>query len=244
VLADICRRSLIPWRRLPFARRRRADDAGGRALRLGTAPLLLLIGGVLVAGLAGCGSSKVEHTAGGATVTETGAQAKYAGTAVSPPKPEPPLSLKDSLGHEVSLSDYQGKAVLVTFIYTHCPDTCPLIVSHLRVAQSQLGAQANDLQIVAVSTDPRGDTPSAVNKFLREHRMTGRMQYLIGSKAQLKPAWKAWSIQAKPAPGPKDRVGHSAIVYGISASGEVTTIYPGNFSPSQIVHDVPLLAAE
>ena len=48
--------------------------------------------------------------------------------------------------------------MLVTFIYTHCPDVCPLITSNLRVAQNLMGAEvAAKAQIIAVSVDPRGD---------------------------------------------------------------------------------------
>jgi cytochrome oxidase Cu insertion factor (SCO1/SenC/PrrC family) len=39
-------------------------------------------------------------------------------------------------------------------------------------------------------------------------------------------------------------VEHSALIYGISASGKITTLYPAKFKPQQIVHDVPLLAAQ
>lgn len=38
-------------------------------------------------------------------------------------------------------------------------------------------------------------------------------------------------------------VAHSALVYGINASGKLTTVYPASFAPSQIAHDVPKLAA-
>jgi hypothetical protein len=37
-------------------------------------------------------------------------------------------------------------------------------------------------------------------------------------------------------------VGHTAIVYGITATGRMSVVYPSNFTPEQIVHDVPLLA--
>jgi protein SCO1 len=244
MLFDICGRSLIALRRLGIASRRPLAGSVDQARQLVTLSVLLLLGVVLVAGASSCGGSSGDHSATGVALHPPGARAKYAGTAVIPPRPSPPFVLKDSLGQTVDLKQYRGKAVLLTFIYTHCPDTCPLIVSHLKVAQSELGAAAKKLQIVAVSTDPRGDTPTAVTAFLRKHGMTGRMQYLIGSKKQLRPVWKAWYITAKRAPGPRDRVGHSAVVYGISASGKTTTMYPGNFVPSQIVHDVPLLASE
>ena len=138
----------------------------------------------------------------------------------------------------------RGKAVLVTFIYTHCPDVCPLIVSHLHAAQDELGPERQKLQIIAVSVDPRGDTPKTVAAFLKAHQMTGRMRYLIGSRSQLERVWRAWFITSKTDPKKPDLVAHSALVYGISGSGKITTLYPASFATQQIVHDVPLLAAQ
>ena len=80
----------------------------------------------------------------------------YYGVADIPPKPAPPLALQDSLGHSVNLNQFRGKAVLVTFIYDHCPDVCPIIVGNVHTALSQLGPEAQKLQIIAVSVDPRG----------------------------------------------------------------------------------------
>ena len=146
----------------------------------------------------------------------------------------------------MKISNYRGKAVLVTFIYTHCPDVCPLIVGHLHSALATLGPAASKLQIIAVSTDPIGDTPKTVKKFLAAHEMTGKMQYLIGSRPNLERVWKAWNIVVHPPKGPNapDVVEHSAEVYGIDASGKITTVYPANFQPRTIVHDVPLLASQ
>ena len=163
-----------------------------------------------------------------------------------PSKPAPPLALIDSLGHPVNIDQYRGKAVLVTFIYDHCPDICPLMVGNLHNAQAQLGPEADKLQIIAVSVDPRGDTPRTVAPFLRAHRMTGRMEYLIGSRPQLERVWRDWSILSKTTPTKRDPdlVEHSALVYGISASGRITTLYSHDFAPAQIVHDVPILASQ
>jgi protein SCO1 len=169
----------------------------------------------------------------------------YAGGIAKPQVTAPPLQLKDSLGKTVNIDDYRGKAVLVTFLYTHCPDVCPLIVGHLHTALEKLGADANKFQIIAVSVDPKGDTPKTVKKFLAAHQMTGKMDYLIGSRPTLEKVWRAWHIAAASRPTKKipDAVEHSALVYGISGSGKITTIYPANFSPQMIVHDVPLLAS-
>jgi protein SCO1 len=205
----------------------------------------LLVGVVLLGALAGCGGGGGEATANQEQGVPKG-QAKsesaaYDGIAATPPKLAPELKLDNSLGEPVDLAQLRGKAVLVTFIYTHCPDVCPLIVSHLKTAQAQLGSKAKDMQIVAVSTDPHGDTPQTVAKFLSEHGMTGKMDYLIGTKAELAEVWTAWNIIARPEKSNPDLVEHSALIYGIAADGKITTLYPANFSPAEIVHDVPLL---
>jgi protein SCO1/2 len=206
-------------------------------------PIALLLTVALLAAVSGCGgggdsgSSQQGVPKGQAAVDNS----TYSGGEATPPKAAPELKLKNSLGEAVDLSEFKGKAVLVTFIYTHCPDICPLIVSHLKTAQAELGDRAKDLQIVAVSTDPRGDTPKTVAAFLSEHGMTDKMQYLIGNRAELGHVWTDWNIVAKPAKSGRDLVEHSALIYGIAADGKVTTLYPANFNPSQIVHDVPLL---
>lgn len=209
-------------------------------LGLGLSFLVALVVIVLLAGCGGGGSA----TASGETQGSSSAtvDAKYDGGEATPPKAAPPLQLNDSLGHPVDLAEYDGKAVLITFIYTHCPDVCPLIVSHLKTALAELGPKAKDLQIIAVSTDPRGDTPKTVAAFLKSHGMTGKMEYLIGNRQELGKVWKSWGIVAKPAKAGRDLVEHSALIYGIAADGKITTLYPANFEPAEITHDVPLLA--
>lgn len=193
------------------------------------------VGAVLLSSCGGGGDSATAHSPA-ASVGGT-----YAGGEATPPKAAPALKLNNYLGEPVDLAEYGGKAVLVTFIYTHCPDVCPLIVSHLKTAQAELGSKAKNMQIVAVSTDPEGDNPHTVARFLAEHGMTGKMQYLIGSAAELRKVWTDWSIVAKREKTGRDLVEHSALVYGIAADGKITTLYPANFDPAQIVHDAPLL---
>lgn len=197
----------------------------------------------LLAGVSACGSSSAGKGSGSATAAATARPAKLdAPSLATPPQPARDFTLRDSLGKRVQLSDFRGKAVLLTFIYDHCPDVCPLIVANLHTALSRLGAGHN-VQILAVSVDPSGDTPKTVKAFLKAHEMTGRMEYLIGTRRTLAPVWKAWGVQVQASPEDREQVGHSAFVYGISGSGKTTALYPANFKPAWIVHDVPLLAA-
>jgi len=201
--------------------------------------LLGIIGGLSFAFVNGPGKPTLP-----AGAQQSAAGDGFFGTLALPAKPAPPIDLRNYLGQPVTLAEYRGKAVLVTFLYTNCPEICPLITSNLRVALNQLGAERAKVQIIAVSVDPRGDTPATVARFLQAHEMAGSMQYLVGSAAQLSRTWAAWSVGSAREAGQPDLIAHSALVYGITASGRLKTIYPATFEPSQIVHDVPKLASQ
>ena len=191
--------------------------------------MLLLFGAIL----GGCGS--------GSRADPTTTTATLEGLVMQPPWPAPSLALRNYTGQPVNLSAFRGKAVLVTFVYTHCQNVCPLIVSNLAASQRQLGPEAHRLQIIAVTVDPKGDTPAAVKHFLAVRGATGRMDYLIGSRKQLLPIWKAWGI-AVTLNNHVDPEAHTAVVFGITSAGKVAVALPSSFTPAAIVHDVPLLA--
>jgi protein SCO1/2 len=201
-----------------------------RSMRRGVALLVLLLFGAVIVG---CGSN---FRASGAT---TGSA--FEGLTLDPPRPAPPLALSDYTGHTVELAAFRGKVVLVAFVYTHCPDVCPLIVSNLAAAWRELSSEARHLQIIAVTVDPARDTPRAVKQFLAARRAPRGMNYLIGSRKQLLPVWKAWDV-AVSTNKYEETEGHTAVVFGITPSGKIAVAYPGSFTPSDIVHDVPLLA--
>ena len=209
-------------------------------VRVGAAMLTTLMAALAIAA---CGGSSTS-TSRQAQAARSAAPAKVAsldGPTLANPAPVPPLVLRNYLGQRVNLASYRGRAVLLTFIYTHCPDVCPLIVANLHNALARLGPNAAKVQIVAVSTDPRGDTRSAITAFLARREMTGRMQYLVGTRSQLVPVWRAWGISTSK-PTATDEVAHSAVVYGITSGGKVKVAYPANFTPAMIAHDVPVLA--
>jgi protein SCO1/2 len=203
--------------------------------------LVLVVVGAATAVLAvGSGSSKPKLPN---NAQKTAPADGFRGATLTPIKAAPSISLDNYLGKRVTLSQYRGKAVLVTFLYVHCPDVCPAIASALRVVHQQLGPEASKVQMIAVSVDPRGDKPSSVARFLSQRGMTGKMQYLVGSSKQLVPVWKAWNVGSQQDASNPEFVAHTALVYGVSGSGKLMTIYPSNFKPADIEHDVPKLAA-
>jgi protein SCO1/2 len=205
--------------------------ASGAAARLSA----VVLAAVICLTSVGCGSSA-------RTGTSDAKSPGLQGLILRPAKPAPALALRDYTGRTISLARLRHKAVLVTFVYTHCPDVCPLIVSSLAAAQRELGPAARNVQILAVTVDPRRDTPSAVRAFLAARGAVGRVQYLLGSRPQLLRVWKAWDV-AVTSDGRLLTNGHSALVYGITSSGRMAVVYPSNVTPAQIVHDVPLLVA-
>jgi protein SCO1 len=187
---------------------------------------------------AGCGGAS--KSTSGSAASKTAALA--APSELQPPAPPIDFALRNSADKLVRFSQFRGKAVLLTFIYTHCPDVCPLIVANLHNALLKLGPQANMVQVLAVSVDPKRDTPKTVKAFLAAHDMAGRMEYLIGTTKQLASVWKPYGIGVQATPEQRE-VGHTGIVYGITATGKRRALYPANFQADWIVHDVPILAA-
>jgi protein SCO1/2 len=207
-------------------------------LLLALVVLVVIAGGVALLSTGGSSTSKAKS----ARASTQGAF--HASGELSPASQAPPLALRNYLGKPVNIDSYRGKAVLVTFLYTNCPDICPLIASNLRVAQNLMGAAtAAKVQIIAVSVDPKGDTRKAVASFLARHEMTGRMQYLVGSAHELARVWKAWDVGSERDDQQPQFINHSGLIYGITGSGKRKTIYAASFRPADIAHDVPLLGA-
>jgi protein SCO1 len=204
------------------------------------AVMLVILGGVTLLLVGGGGKTTLPGNA------STVKAAAYQGLLVSPRQPAPPLStLRNYDGSRFDLATDRGKAVFVTFLYSHCPDVCPLIAAQLHNSYARMTpALRQRVAIVAVSMDPHGDTAGAVAAFVRSHQLTGEARYLIGAPRPLASVWEAWKVGSQKDTSNPNLVNHSALVYGISGSGKLTTIYPANFEPSQIVHDVaPLLAS-
>ena len=180
-------------------------------------------------------------TVASAAVKSAGTSA-WAGLAVVDPKAAPPLALANYSGGTVNVASDRGKAVLVTFLYTHCPDTCPLMASKLHTALSALApSERRKVALIAVSVDPVGDTPATVARFVSSHELTGEMKYGIGNRPALARVWSAWGVGTKKTKNP-EVIEHTALIYGIDASGKIVTVYPASFTPGQIIHDIPRLA--
>ena len=151
---------------------------------LGTAALAALL---LTGVIAGCGGSSGSSSPGGAASTSaTHLPPGLAG------RPAPRMRLTDARGGRLDTATLRGKPYAVTFLYTRCPDVCPLIGSELSSALHSLGPAARHTAVVGVTVDPAHDDAGAVRSWLARHDAPPQFHYLIGSEAALAPVWKAW----------------------------------------------------
>ena len=161
---------------------------------------------------------------------------------VSPPTAAPQIVLHDQNGKLFKLSSLRGKAVFLTFVYAHCPDVCPLMMQGLAAARRSL-PNPSIMKIIAVSVDPKGDTPKVVKEFLRSRELTGKATWLLGTRAELRPVWIAYNIDAKSVPETPAIIEHVSLIYGIDATGHIRVGYPASpISPRAMAHDARILA--
>lgn len=155
--------------------------------------------------------------------------------------PAPPFSLIDQDGQQVSLEQFRGKPVALTFLYTHCPDACPLIADELRQATDILGPDVGKVAILAVSTDPRHDDRASALNFGQVHGMASRWHYLLGSPEQLNPVWKSYYIGVTPG---ESEVMHSEAVFLIDKTGRERVLLGLPFSAKDLAGDLRKLLSE
>lgn len=161
----------------------------------------------------------------------------------------PDFHLTDQFGNPVSLSQFHGQPVVLTFLYTHCPDYCPLIANKIHLGLTdltKLGSDSSKVGVIAVSTDPVGDTQDAAYQFSKTHNMLNQMHFLIGSQAQLSPIWSAYGVSAVAAPtaSPSGPVDHSIAVYLIDKQGHERVYLGQDFDPSALAKDLQTLLKE
>jgi len=167
---------------------------------------------------------------------------KLRGTELTSGPIAPEFALVDQDGHTVSMAAQRGRWVVVTFLYTNCPDVCPLIAAQLnRALEARTGRQVG-LRVLAVSVDPARDTPKAVRRYLLVHRLRPRFRWLIGSRNQLARVWKAYHVAALP--GPRGTVTHSTVSFLVDPSGRERLLYDKTVKAGDVLDDLRALKSD
>jgi protein SCO1 len=163
----------------------------------------------------------------------------FVGPTIDNPSKAPDFALRDQHGALVQLSHEQGKVVLITFLYTHCPDLCPVTAGNLNTALGLLGAARRHVAVLAISVDPKGDTKAAVKQFVRAHRLRPEFHYLMGARSTLARIWQRYDVTPVRANGPDPD--HTLYILVLDRRGITRVLFDSLAQPTAIVHDVRLL---
>ena len=139
-------------------------------------------------------------------------------------RPAPDFTLVDQDEQPVQLSALRGKVVVLTFLYTSCPDICPLTAQKLATAFDQLEpGQQREVAILAVTVDPEQDTPARLRQYLDANGLSGKLAFLTSDQSTLEQVWSAYGIGVMKQPlasNPKAyTVGHTTVTYVIDKEG-------------------------
>ncbi len=162
--------------------------------------------------------------------------------------PVPEFALIDQNGRTVRMSNFKGKLLLITFVYTNCPlsDYCPRMSHNFADIDKGLAASPevyNRTHLLTVSFDPDRDTPAVLRSYGGAY--TGRYTqenfehwtFAVPKKEDLEPVLSFFNVGAVPAPG--GTLTHTLSTVLIGENGRVLQSYPGNqWTPAQVLADI------
>ena len=151
------------------------------------------------------------------------------------------FALHDQNGDLIQLSKLRGTVVVLTPLYTHCQDLCPLTAQQIRGALDDLtGDQRNGVRALALSVDPANDTADSARRFLVERRVSGYLDFLLGAQSELRPIWRDYGF----APQTKDQT-HNSYVVLIDKRGRQRVGFPiDHLTPEDLAHDIRVLLTQ
>ncbi len=200
-----------------------------------------------------------------------GGDAEFSGTVIEDRREAQDFRLTDQFGRPVSLGQLnEDRVVVLTFLYTYCPDICPIVAHHVKAVHERLGDDAGEVSIVVVSVDPERDTVERALEYSEAWGMAENWGYLVGSEEELSPVWEAYYVVAAvdeegrvadvPEEWKVDRVrgvdalsrdiasrytvAHQAPMYLIDRQGRVRVLHTLPIEPEEVVGDVRALLGE
>jgi protein SCO1/2 len=151
-----------------------------------------------------------------------------------------PFELTDSSAHAVTERSWPGKYLLVYFGYTYCPDVCPTTLNAIAAALDKLGRQADRIQPLFITVDPRRDTPKVLADYTAA--FTARLVGLTGSAeqiAQVAREYRVYFAEHKTGPGPDDyTMDHSSVVYLMAPDGQLAAVLSAQEQPAAMAAEL------
>jgi len=144
--------------------------------------------------------------------------------------------------------DYKGNISVVSFIYTHCPDVCPVITANMKNIQSGL-EDTSDIQFIEISFDPQRDTPQVLKEYKKLFQLNSQFSLLTGEPGPVDSLLSQLNIVAKkiqPDSLQQDSsqydMIHSNKIYLMDKTGKIRAEYPAsNVPPKNVIEDIQKL---
>ena len=153
--------------------------------------------------------------------------------------PAPGFTLTSQTGNPVSIGDFRGKVVAVTFIFASCTDTCPLLTDTMGQVQDKLGDRfGKDIVFVSITVDPQRDTPQALKQYADVFGANPQGWYfLTGTPDAIGDLLRRYGVYArKTSTGDVD---HTFLTSLIDTQGNLRVQYLGyRWDPEEIRHDL------
>ena len=155
------------------------------------------------------------------------------------------FTLTDDNNQRFELSSLHGKAVLIFFGYTSCPDVCPTTLSKLSSVYKHLGPDAARVKTLYISVDPGRDTPEVLKEDLGSFDLDALG--LTGTKAEIDKVVALYGASYEIIPTPesvmKYTVAHSTTLYALDPDGRTRIQFPYEATVDQIVKGVKSILA-
>jgi protein SCO1/2 len=167
---------------------------------------------------------------------------RYHGFLLEPTKPVADFTLVGPHNQPVKLSDFRGKATVLYFGYTYCPDVCPTTLAELAQGLKRMGRRADRVQVVMVTVDPERDTPEALAQYMAN--FDPRFIGLSGTAEQIAAAATPLGIYYERHEGTAASgylVDHTATVAVIDQDGYLRLVFPFGTPGEDIASDLSRL---
>lgn len=117
----------------------------------------------------------------------------FYGDDINPPIPAQDFILTDQNGEYYQLSQLEGKVIVITFLFTRCPDVCPIVSANLDFISEQLGdVYGEEVVILTITVDPWTDNTTVMNEYSDARSLD--WPHLTGSVEELEPVWKNFEV--------------------------------------------------
>ena len=156
-------------------------------------------------------------------------------------RPAPDFTLVNQFGQAMSLSQFRGKIVLLSFDDPLCTTVCPLTTQEMLQAKRLLGAAGDDVRLLGVDANPDATSTADVMAYSRAHAMVNQWDFLAGTKAQLAEVRKKYGIYAQVEQGVVD---HTPVLFLIDQRGREQRIYLTAMAYSSITQQAQILAQQ